>query len=37
MVATTAGQIASHGRGKEALLPWSLERCDERGSIVRIC
>ena len=36
MVATTAARIAFYGCGAEALLPWSLERCDERGSVVRI-
>jgi UDP-N-acetylmuramoyl-L-alanyl-D-glutamate--2,6-diaminopimelate ligase len=35
MVATTAARVAFYGRG-EGLLPWSLERCDERGSVVRI-
>ena len=36
MVATTAARIAFYGRGAEALLPWSLERSDERGSVARI-
>jgi UDP-N-acetylmuramoyl-L-alanyl-D-glutamate--2,6-diaminopimelate ligase len=36
MVATTAARAAFYGRGAEALLPWSLERCDERGTVVRI-
>jgi UDP-N-acetylmuramoyl-L-alanyl-D-glutamate--2,6-diaminopimelate ligase len=36
MVATTAARVAFYGRGAEALLPWSLERCDDRGSVVRI-
>jgi UDP-N-acetylmuramoyl-L-alanyl-D-glutamate--2,6-diaminopimelate ligase len=36
MVATTAARVAFYGRGAEVLLPWSLERCDERSSVVRI-
>jgi UDP-N-acetylmuramoyl-L-alanyl-D-glutamate--2,6-diaminopimelate ligase len=36
MVATAAARVAFYGRGSEALLPWSLERCDERGSVVGI-
>jgi UDP-N-acetylmuramoyl-L-alanyl-D-glutamate--2,6-diaminopimelate ligase len=36
MVATTAARAAFYGRGPEALLPWSLERCDEHGTVVRI-
>jgi murein peptide amidase A len=36
MVATTAARVAFYCRGQEALLPWSLERCDEGGSVVRI-
>jgi UDP-N-acetylmuramoyl-L-alanyl-D-glutamate--2,6-diaminopimelate ligase len=36
MVATTAARVAFYGRAAEALLPWSLERCDERGIVVRI-
>ena len=36
MVATRAARAAFYGRGADALLPWSLERCDERGTVVRI-
>jgi UDP-N-acetylmuramoyl-L-alanyl-D-glutamate--2,6-diaminopimelate ligase len=36
MVATTAARVVFYGRGADALLPWSLERCDERGTVVRI-
>jgi UDP-N-acetylmuramoyl-L-alanyl-D-glutamate--2,6-diaminopimelate ligase len=36
MVATTAARTAFYGRGSQALLPCSLERCDERGTVVRI-
>lgn len=36
MVATTRAHVAYYGSASEALLPWSLERCDERGMIVRI-
>ena len=36
MVATTAARVAFYGRGAEALLPWSLDRLDEHGSVVRI-
>lgn len=36
MVATTTARVAFYGRGGEALLPWSLERSDERGSELRI-
>ena len=36
MVATTMAKVAFYGRGKEALLPWSLEQCDEHGTVVRI-
>jgi UDP-N-acetylmuramoyl-L-alanyl-D-glutamate--2,6-diaminopimelate ligase len=36
MVATTAARVAFYGCAADALLPWSLERCDERGTTVRI-
>ena len=36
MVATTKARVAFYGRGPEALLPWSLERLDERGAVVGI-
>jgi UDP-N-acetylmuramoyl-L-alanyl-D-glutamate--2,6-diaminopimelate ligase len=36
MVATAAARVAFYGRGAEASLPWSLERSDERGSVLRI-
>jgi UDP-N-acetylmuramoyl-L-alanyl-D-glutamate--2,6-diaminopimelate ligase len=36
MVATTQARVAFYGSGAEALLPWSVERCDERGMDVRI-
>ena len=36
MIATTSASVAFYGRGRAALLPWSLEQCDERGSVVRI-
>jgi UDP-N-acetylmuramyl tripeptide synthase len=29
-------RVAFYGQSHEALLPWSLERCDERGTIIRI-
>jgi UDP-N-acetylmuramoyl-L-alanyl-D-glutamate--2,6-diaminopimelate ligase len=36
MVATTAARAAFYGRGTDALLPWSLERCDERSTVIRV-
>jgi UDP-N-acetylmuramoyl-L-alanyl-D-glutamate--2,6-diaminopimelate ligase len=36
MVATTPARVVWYGRRREALLPWSLERCDEHGTSVRI-
>ena len=36
MVATTRARVAFYGTGAEALLPWSVERLDERGMVVRI-
>jgi UDP-N-acetylmuramoyl-L-alanyl-D-glutamate--2,6-diaminopimelate ligase len=36
MVRTTAARVVFYGHGHEALLPWSLDRCDEKGSVVRI-
>jgi UDP-N-acetylmuramoyl-L-alanyl-D-glutamate--2,6-diaminopimelate ligase len=36
MVSTTAARVAFYGRGREALLPWSLEQCDEHGTVVRL-
>jgi UDP-N-acetylmuramoyl-L-alanyl-D-glutamate--2,6-diaminopimelate ligase len=36
MVATTAARVAVYGRGGEALLPWSLERCEQHGTVIRI-
>jgi UDP-N-acetylmuramoyl-L-alanyl-D-glutamate--2,6-diaminopimelate ligase len=36
MVATTTAKVAFYGRGREALLRWSLERGDEQDTVVRI-
>jgi UDP-N-acetylmuramoyl-L-alanyl-D-glutamate--2,6-diaminopimelate ligase len=36
IVATTAARVAFYGRGREALLPWALERCDGQGTLLRI-
>ena len=36
MVATTRAPVAFYGAGPEALLPWSVERCDEHGMDIRI-
>jgi UDP-N-acetylmuramoyl-L-alanyl-D-glutamate--2,6-diaminopimelate ligase len=36
MVATTRAQVAFYGSGSGALLPWTVERTDERGMLVRI-
>ncbi|TML66892.1 MAG: UDP-N-acetylmuramoyl-L-alanyl-D-glutamate--2,6-diaminopimelate ligase [Actinobacteria bacterium] len=36
MLAHTSARSAFYGRTDETLLPWSLERCDEHGMIVRI-
>ena len=36
MVASTPARVAFYGSGSEALLPWSLARCDERGMDVRV-
>ena len=36
MVAGARARIACYGRGADALRPWSVERCDERGMDVRL-
>jgi len=36
MVATTSASVAYYGTGPDALLPWSVERCDERGTAMVI-
>ncbi len=36
MIATTRARSAFHGTGPEAPLPWSVERCDERGMDIRL-
>jgi len=36
MVATTQARVGVYGSGPEALLPWSVERCDEHGMQVRL-
>jgi UDP-N-acetylmuramoyl-L-alanyl-D-glutamate--2,6-diaminopimelate ligase len=36
MVATTPSRVSFYGTGPEALLPWSVERCDEHGMDVRL-
>ncbi len=36
MVATTRARGAFYGTGPKTLLPWSVERCDERGMDIRL-
>ncbi|RDI73916.1 Mur ligase middle domain [Gaiella occulta] len=36
MVAATGASVAFYGTGADALLPWSLRRCDEHGMAMRI-